>query len=72
MTDTLLQESGAADSVDRIISVAPAEGNRPLGLFIDKNSEYVLFPTIFCGKRRCENKDREVPVHYSTICKWIA
>lgn len=28
------------------------------------------FRQFFCGKRRFENKDREVPVHYSTICKW--
>ena len=68
--DTLLQEPDIAEHADNIISFAPAEGNRPLGIFIDKDSEFLSFPSIFCGKRRAENSDRLVPVHYSTICKW--
>ena len=28
------------------------------------------FPTIYCGKRGADNSERQVPVHYSTICKW--
>lgn len=27
------------------------------------------FPTIFCGKNRAENKEREVNVSYGDICK---
>ena len=50
VTDTLLEEPGTAYSVDKTINVAPAEGNRPLGLFIDKDSEHLLFPTIFLWK----------------------
>ena len=57
VTDTLLQDPEATEEVDRIINVAPA----PLGLFIDKDSEVLAFPTIFCEKRRRENKDRVVP-----------
>ena len=68
--DTLLQEPDIAEHADNIISFAPAEGNRPLGIFIDKDLEFLSFPSIFCGKRRVENSDRLVPVHYSTICKW--
>ena len=68
--DTLLQEPDIAEHADNIISFAPAEGNRPLGIFIDKDSEFLSFPSIFCGKRRAQNSDRLVPVHYSTICKW--
>ena len=67
--DTLLQEPDIAEHADNIISFAPAEGNRPLGIFIDKDSEFLSFPSIFCGKRRADNTDRLVPVHYSTICK---
>ena len=37
---------------------------------MDKDSEYLSFPTIFCGKRRATNNERKVPVSYSTICKW--
>ena len=70
VTDTLLQEPDVVENVDRIISFAPGEGNRPLGIFMDKDSEYLSFPTIFCGKRRPANNERKVPVSYSTICKW--
>jgi hypothetical protein len=68
--DTLLQEPDITQHGDRIISFAPGEGNRPLGLFIDKDAEFLSFPTIYCGKRRADNSERLVPVHYSTICKW--
>ena len=68
--DTPLQEPDIIQGGDRIISFAPGEGNRPLGLFIDKNSEFLSFPTIYCGKRPADNNERPVPVHYSTICKW--
>ena len=37
---------------------------------MDKYSEYLSFPTIFCGKRRPDNKERKIPVPYSTVCKW--
>jgi len=68
--DILLQEPDINDNGDDIISFAPGEGNKPLGVFMDKDAEYLSFPTIFCGKRRDDNKDRTTPVHYSTICKW--
>ena len=68
--DTLLQEPDIIQDGDRIIRFAPGEGNRPLGLFMDKDSEFLSFPTIYCGKHRADNSERHVPVHYSTICKW--
>ena len=37
---------------------------------MDKDSEYLSFPSIFCGKRRPENNERQVPVSYSTVAKW--
>ncbi|KAL9951086.1 hypothetical protein ACROYT_G043682, partial [Oculina patagonica] len=70
VTDTLLQEPDVTENGDRIISFAPGEGNKPLGIFIDKDSEYLSFPTIFCGKRRPDNSERKVPVSYSTVAKW--
>ena len=33
---------------------------------MDKDS----FPTLFCGKRRADNKKRKVLVSHSTIAKW--
>jgi endonuclease/exonuclease/phosphatase (EEP) superfamily protein YafD len=68
--DTLLQEPDITQDGDKIISFAPGEGNRPLGIFIDKDSEFLSFPTIYCGKRQADNSERLVPVHYSTLCKW--
>ena len=68
--DTLLAEPDTAQDSDLVFNFAPGEGNKPLGLFTDKDSEYLSFPTIFCGERRVDNKDRLVPVHYSTVCKW--
>ncbi|XP_078383840.1 uncharacterized protein LOC144666317 [Oculina patagonica] len=70
VTDTLLQEPDVAENADKIISFAPGEGNKPLGIFMDKDSEYLSFPTIFCGKRRPDNNERKVPVTYSTVAKW--
>ena len=67
--DTLLQEPDITQDGDRIRSFAP-EGNRPLGIFMDKDSEFLSFPTIYCGKRQPENSERLVLVHYSTMCKW--
>lgn len=69
--DTLLQEPDVTEHGDNILSIAPGEGNRPLGIFMDKDSEFSSFPTIYCGERRADNdKDRKVPVSYSTVCKW--
>ena len=51
------------ENVKKIITFASGEGNKPLGIFMDKDS-------IYCGKTRTDNKDRTTPVHYSTICKW--
>ena len=68
--DTMLQEPDITEFADGIISFVLDEGNRPVGIFTDKDSEYLSFPTIYCGKRRHDNKERVVPVHYSTICKW--
>ena len=70
VTDTLLQEPDVVENADKIISFAPGEGNKPLGLFMDKNSEYLSFPTIFCGKGRPDNNERTVPLSYSTVAKW--
>ena len=37
---------------------------------MDKDSEFLPFRSIYCGKTRPDNKYRQVPVRYSTICKW--
>lgn len=39
-------------------------------MYSDPNAEYLSFPTIFCGQKRPDNKERDVEVHYSDIVKW--
>jgi len=70
VTDTLLQLPDISENYFEIITFAPAEENKPLGLFMDKDSEFLSFPTIFCGRCRPANKERKVAVSYSTIAKW--
>ena len=50
--DTLLQEPDISQHGDKIISFAPGEGNRPLGLFVDQNSEHLSFPNYFLWKEK--------------------
>ncbi|XP_061196745.1 uncharacterized protein LOC133205019 [Saccostrea echinata] len=68
-TDTLLHPSDVR-SLNKVFSFAPGENQTPLGLYQDPDAEYLAFPTLYCGQRRPNNKDRHTPVTYSTICKW--
>ena len=58
VTDTLLHEPDMTENVEKTMSFAPGEGNRPLGIFMDKESEFLSFPTIYCGQTRADNKER--------------
>ena len=71
-TDTLLDEieDEGNPKYDTEYVFAPGEGQRPLALYSDPDAEYLSFPSIFCGERRPENKDRTVPVQYTDIVKW--
>ena len=33
-------------------------------IFMNKDSEFLSFPTIYCGKTQPDNKERTTPVHY--------
>lgn len=68
-TDTLLHPADVR-SLNKTMSFAPGENQTPLGLYQDPDAEYLAFPTIYCGQRRMSNKNRTVPVTYSSICKW--
>ena len=37
-----------------ILCIAPGEDQKPI--FTDEDTEYLCFPTIFCGQRRNNNK----------------
>ena len=69
VTDTLLQGPDMTENVENIITFAPVEGNKPFGIIIDKDSEFLSFPSIYCGKTQADNKYRTTPVHYIKICK---
>ena len=37
---------------------------------MDKESEFLSFPTIYCEQTRADNEERTTKVHYSTaVCK---
>ena len=65
--DTLVDDENLEN---RTLIFAPGENQRPLSIYQDLVSEYLCFPTLFCGQRRPENNDRLVPLHYSDIAKW--
>lgn len=68
-TGTVLQAMDFRE-YNQILSWAPGENQTPLGLFQDVYSEYLAFPTIYCGQARPDNSLRSIPVHYSNICEW--
>ena len=70
--DTLLDEieDEGNPKYDTEYVFAPGEGHRPLALYRDPDAEYLSFPTIFCGERRVDNKERSVPIQYTDIVKW--
>ncbi|XP_062590040.1 uncharacterized protein LOC134251654 [Saccostrea cucullata] len=67
-SDTLVDEADI--DTNKLYVFAPGENQKPISLFTDKDAEYLCFPTIFCGNRRVESEERDVPVHYSDIAKW--
>jgi hypothetical protein len=66
--DEIVDESNS--KFDTEYTFAPGEGQRPLSLYYDEDAEYLSFPTIFCGQRRVDNKERTVKIHYTDIVKW--
>ena len=52
---------------DRVYSFAPAEGNRPISIFLDTNSEELSYPNIFWGHGRAQS--HPVKIYYSSIVK---
>ena len=68
--DTLVDDADIENKYDQVFTFAPGEGQHPLSLYLDKDAEYLCFPSIFCGQRRPDNEDRLVQLHYSDIVKW--
>ena len=71
VSDTMLTPTDFLDdnSRNKILNVAPGEGNKPLSIFQDKYSVEMAYPGIFLGQKRPDNEQRKVNVHYSDICK---
>ena len=67
--DTLIDDANL-ENRNTTLTFAPGEGQQPLSIYQDENSEFLCFPTIFCGQSRKENEQRLVRVHYSDIAKW--
>ena len=51
------------------LSVIPGENQTPISIFQDPDSEFLAFPTIYCGQKRPANDERMKTVSYSDICK---
>ena len=78
--DTMLHEQdisqrhvtleNVAETVPEELTFAPGEGQKPISVFEDTDFEYLVFPTMFCGQQRADNKNKYIPVHYSDICKY--
>ena len=75
--DTIIDDTSIETHSNNILTFAPGEVQHPLSLYQDTDAEYLCFSTIFCGKRRPENKERLTPVNpvknssfYSDIAKW--
>lgn len=66
--DTMLTDAEYDQS--QVLTFAPGEDQRPLSLLQDADAEYLAFPTIFSGKRRPDNSERQIPIHYTDICKY--
>ena len=67
--DTLVDDATVENKFDQVLTFAPGEGRHPLSLYQDTDSEYLCFPTIFCGQRRPNDTERTTLVHYSDIVK---
>ena len=68
--DTLVDNADIENKYDQVFIFAPGEGQHPLSLYQDKDTECLCFPSIFCGQRPPSKDERSVPVHYSDIVKW--
>jgi hypothetical protein len=69
--DTLLTTQDFIEPGDRdlLYNFAPGEGSVPVSVFLEKDSEELAFPGIFCGQKRPNNSEREVKVTYADIVK---
>ena len=69
--DTLLSAPGFVEPSERdiVYNFAPGEGQIPISVFMQEDSEELAFPSIFCGKRRPPNKDRQTRITYGEIVK---
>lgn len=54
---------------DYVYNFAPGERNIPISVFLQKDSEEMAFPGIFCGEPRPSNAARKVKVSYGDIVK---
>ncbi|CAF4213724.1 unnamed protein product, partial [Rotaria sordida] len=68
-TDTCLQSNIAEDYVDfeqDVISIAPAEKNRPASLLREKGLEAKAFPRLFPDGKNTYDQERERKIKFST------
>ena len=70
-TNTILGDCDPHDvNTHTECTFTPCEGQVPLSMFREEDTESLLFPKIFCGKRRPCNWQCDVNIQYSHICKY--
>ena len=69
--DTMLTSPDFVEDCERekVLNFAPGESSHPISVFKYQYCEELAYPGIFCGQAKADNKDRNVPVYYSDICK---
>lgn len=63
ITDTLIDPDTSALLHDKVVNVAPGEGNRPIGILLEERS----FPSLFCGHGMKAEGDHQ---SYAMLCRW--
>ena len=65
--DTMLHEQAipqrhvtlkdVTETVPEELMFTPGEGQKSISVFADSDSEYLAFPTVFCGQWKVDSKD---------------
>ncbi len=54
---------------DQVVSVAPAEGQIPIPLFMDADAEYLTFPKLFPTGQNGMNAERRIKLAFKQYVK---
>lgn len=68
VTDTSIDPDVSATLLhDKVINIAPGEGDRPVGILLDEHAEEMSFPKLYCGSSMGLDGN---PQSYAMLCRW--